>query len=143
MFFVVVDLTRLLSPLLWAGMLAFPPIGASRIHTILQPRMGESALSLSLSHWPSLSLSSASSAEKSPDWSDDESGGNPFAANGEGNPFEDETPASPEISVAVRALYDYEGQEQDELSFKAGGHILTIKGIFNSSLRMLNSTVSS
>ncbi|KAG7246024.1 hypothetical protein CRUP_001918, partial [Coryphaenoides rupestris] len=60
-----------------------------------------------------------SSAEKSPDWSDEESGANPFAANGEGNPFEDETPASPEISVPVRALYDYEGQEQDELSFKA------------------------
>lgn len=77
----------------------------------------------------SLSLSSASSAEKSPDWSDEESGANPFAANGEGNPFEDETPASPEISVAVRALYDYEGQEQDELSFKAGGDMLTIKGI--------------
>ena len=63
---------------------------------------------------------SASSVEKTQDSSDEESG-NPFAANsnGNGNPFDDE-PSSPVISVPVRALYDYEGQEQDELSFKAG-----------------------
>lgn len=58
--------------------------------------------------------------EKSADWSDeDTSGNNPFSANGDGNPFEDE-PSSPVMSVPVKALYDYEGQEQDELSFKAG-----------------------
>uniref|UniRef100_A0A3Q0R071 Protein kinase C and casein kinase substrate in neurons 2 n=1 Tax=Amphilophus citrinellus TaxID=61819 RepID=A0A3Q0R071_AMPCI len=62
---------------------------------------------------------SSSSMEKTPDWSDEDTVGNPFSANGEGNPFEEE-PASPVISVPVRALYDYEGQEQDELSFKAG-----------------------
>lgn len=63
--------------------------------------------------------SSASSVEKTPDWSDEDTGGNPFSANGDGNPFEDE-PGSPVVSVPVKALYDYEGQEQDELSFKAG-----------------------
>lgn len=57
--------------------------------------------------------------EKTPDWSDEDSSGNPFSTNGNGNPFEDE-PTSPVISVPVKALYDYEGQEQDELSFKAG-----------------------
>lgn len=54
------------------------------------------------------------------DWSDEESN-NPFSstdANGDTNPFDEDT--SPAMEVRVRALYDYEGQEQDELSFKAG-----------------------
>lgn len=68
---------------------------------------------------------SASSTEKTPDWSDEDTSANPFSTNGNGNPFEDE-PSSPVISVPVRALYDYDGQEQDELSFKAGDEFTKI-----------------
>uniref|UniRef100_A0A1A7XWB2 Protein kinase C and casein kinase substrate in neurons 2 n=1 Tax=Iconisemion striatum TaxID=60296 RepID=A0A1A7XWB2_9TELE len=74
---------------------------------------------------PTKTSNSASSTEKTPDWSDEDPVGNPFSANGDGNPFEDE-PESPVVSVPVRALYDYEGQEQDELSFKAGDQLTKI-----------------
>ncbi|XP_013859689.1 protein kinase C and casein kinase substrate in neurons protein 2 isoform X2 [Austrofundulus limnaeus] len=74
---------------------------------------------------PAKTGSSVSSAEKTPDWSDEDPVGNPFSANGDGNPFEDE-PESPVVSVPVKALYDYEGQEQDELSFKAGDEFTKI-----------------
>ncbi|XP_004548393.1 protein kinase C and casein kinase substrate in neurons protein 2 isoform X1 [Maylandia zebra] len=70
-------------------------------------------------------IKTASSTEKTPDWSDEDTDGNPFSTNGEGNPFEEE-PASPVVSVPVKALYDYEGQEQDELSFKAGDEFTKI-----------------
>ncbi|XP_061107303.1 protein kinase C and casein kinase substrate in neurons protein 2 isoform X4 [Conger conger] len=74
--------------------------------------------------------SSTSSTEKTQEWSDEETG-NPFTSdtngndNGNGNPFEDE-PSTPTMAVPVKALYDYEGQEQDELSFKAGDELMKI-----------------
>ncbi|XP_054609726.1 protein kinase C and casein kinase substrate in neurons protein 2 isoform X1 [Dunckerocampus dactyliophorus] len=70
-------------------------------------------------------VKTGSSMERTPDWSDEDATAAPFSANGNGNPFEDE-PASLVISVPVRALYDYEGQEQDELSFKAGDELTKI-----------------
>ncbi|XP_073708103.1 protein kinase C and casein kinase substrate in neurons protein 1 [Garra rufa] len=75
------------------------------------------------------SRGSVSSYEKnqqySAEWSDDEQ---PPAAqtasetNGGGNPFEEESKG-----VRVRALYDYDGQEQDELTFKAGEELTKLE----------------
>lgn len=52
----------------------------------------------------------------SSDWSDEESPKKYIAANG----VELEEEEEKVVGVRVRALYDYTGQESDELSFKAG-----------------------
>ncbi|XP_055046114.2 protein kinase C and casein kinase substrate in neurons protein 2 isoform X2 [Misgurnus anguillicaudatus] len=94
----------------------------SRRETKRKPADGITLTGISqTSEQVSKTSSSVSTVEKTPDVSDEETG-NPFGGSStNGNPFEDEDePSSPEVSVLVRALYEYEGQEQDELSFKAG-----------------------
>lgn len=53
----------------------------------------------------------------SSDWSDEESPKKVPAVNGVGEGEDEEEQVE---GVRVRALYDYMGQESDELSFKAG-----------------------
>lgn len=53
----------------------------------------------------------------SSDWSDEESPKKYIAANGVELEEEEEEKV---VGVRVKALYDYTGQESDELSFKAG-----------------------
>lgn len=66
---------------------------------------------------PLLPISSLRVKDYSSDWSDDESPKKVLAVNGVGEAEDEEDQVE---GVQVRALYDYTGQEADELSFKAG-----------------------
>ncbi|KAM3877501.1 protein kinase C and casein kinase substrate in neurons protein 3 [Diretmus argenteus] len=59
----------------------------------------------------------------SSDWSDEESSKKVLAVNGVGGEVEEDEQVE---GVRVRALYDYSGQEGDELSFKAGEELLKL-----------------
>lgn len=64
-----------------------------------------------------ISVSGDCRKDYSSDWSDDESPKKALAVNGVEAVEDDEDQVE---GVQVRALYDYTGQEADELSFKAG-----------------------
>uniref|UniRef100_A0A8C9Z1L3 Protein kinase C and casein kinase substrate in neurons 3 n=1 Tax=Sander lucioperca TaxID=283035 RepID=A0A8C9Z1L3_SANLU len=71
--------------------------------------------------WLTLCVSSLRVKDYSSDWSDEEIPKKVLAQNGVGEAEDEEDQVE---AVRVRALYDYVGQEADELSFKAGEELL-------------------
>lgn len=65
-------------------------------------------------------LVSSRAKDYSSDWSDEESPKKVLAVNGVREAEDKEEEEEQVEGVAVKALYDYTGQEADELSFKAG-----------------------
>ncbi|KAM8877655.1 protein kinase C and casein kinase substrate in neurons protein 3 isoform 1-T3 [Synchiropus picturatus] len=69
-----------------------------------------------------VTLDSSRIKDESSDWMDEESPKKPVVNGG----WEAEDEEEQVVGVRVRALYDYTGQESDELSFKAGEELLKL-----------------